>query len=428
MTPTPTSTPPPTRSSRRGLRKRYGSTMALDGFDLAVERGHRARPARPERRGQDDGRALPRHPDDFDDGARRRSTASTCGATRRPCASASASSASSTRSTRRSRRGRTSCCSPASAACRSRGRGDAPTTCSRRSRWRMPPTARSRVLRRDAPTPRHRREPRAHARRSCSSTSRPPDSTRAVAPPSGRRSREVAAAGTTVLLTTQYLDEADQLADRISVMDHGRVIAEGTPRRAQAPHRRRPRRRGHPPTAPGSRMPRSSIGRATGAAASVDADTRTVTVEVADGAAALAADRARARRRGAHGRRPRPAPPHARRGVPAPHRRRHAPTPARRHDDHHDPATPAIAAAPGLRDRRSNALREGLLIAGRDAAALGARALGLRVRPRVQPHAHPHVRLPLRRGHRDPGRAATTSPSCCRACSRSRCCSASSRP
>jgi ABC-2 type transport system ATP-binding protein len=35
--------------------------------------------------------------------------------------------------------------------------------------------------------------------------------------------------GTTILLTTQYLDEADQLADRISVMDAGRVIAEGTP-------------------------------------------------------------------------------------------------------------------------------------------------------------------------------------------------------
>ena len=41
--------------------------------------------------------------------------------------------------------------------------------------------------------------------------------------------REVSAAGTTVLLTTQYLDEADKLASRISVMDHGRVIAEGTP-------------------------------------------------------------------------------------------------------------------------------------------------------------------------------------------------------
>jgi daunorubicin/doxorubicin transport system ATP-binding protein len=41
--------------------------------------------------------------------------------------------------------------------------------------------------------------------------------------------RSLVAAGTTVLLTTQYLDEADQLADRIAVIDHGKVIAEGRP-------------------------------------------------------------------------------------------------------------------------------------------------------------------------------------------------------
>jgi len=40
--------------------------------------------------------------------------------------------------------------------------------------------------------------------------------------------RALVAAGTTVLLTTQYLDEADKLAQRIAVVDHGRVIAEGT--------------------------------------------------------------------------------------------------------------------------------------------------------------------------------------------------------
>ncbi len=40
--------------------------------------------------------------------------------------------------------------------------------------------------------------------------------------------RSLVGGGTTVLLTTQYLEEADQLAHRISVVDHGRVIADGT--------------------------------------------------------------------------------------------------------------------------------------------------------------------------------------------------------
>lgn len=51
--------------------------------------------------------------------------------------------------------------------------------------------------------------------------------------PRGRRGmwqivRELAAGGTTIFLTTQYLQEADELADRIAVLDHGRLVAEGT--------------------------------------------------------------------------------------------------------------------------------------------------------------------------------------------------------
>ena len=41
--------------------------------------------------------------------------------------------------------------------------------------------------------------------------------------------RDLAASGVTILLTTQYLEEADQLADRIAVLDQGKLVAEGTP-------------------------------------------------------------------------------------------------------------------------------------------------------------------------------------------------------
>ncbi len=41
--------------------------------------------------------------------------------------------------------------------------------------------------------------------------------------------RDLVAGGVTIFLSTQYLDEADQLADHVAVLDHGRIVAEGTP-------------------------------------------------------------------------------------------------------------------------------------------------------------------------------------------------------
>ncbi|MFF3249438.1 ATP-binding cassette domain-containing protein [Actinacidiphila glaucinigra] len=97
--------------------------------------------------------------------------------------------------------------------------------------------------------------------------------------------RSLADGGTTVLLTTQYLEEADQLADRISVVDHGRVIADGTADELKA-------RTGGDRidvvlrdagqlAAAGALLP------ASGGEVSVDADRRLVSAPVADRMAAL---------------------------------------------------------------------------------------------------------------------------------------------
>ena len=67
--------------------------------------------------------------------------------------------------------------------------------------------------------------------------------------------RELVADGVTIFLTTQYLDEADQLADRIAVLDQGRLVAQGTPDGAQAPDPR------HPRTAPVRQVSTSSTRR-----------------------------------------------------------------------------------------------------------------------------------------------------------------------
>ena len=67
--------------------------------------------------------------------------------------------------------------------------------------------------------------------------------------------------GTTVFLTTHYLEEADALADRLAIIDHGLIVAEGTARRAEAPGRRRrhhARRRRRPGARPRDR-PRPAV-------------------------------------------------------------------------------------------------------------------------------------------------------------------------
>jgi ABC-2 type transport system ATP-binding protein len=91
--------------------------------------------------------------------------------------------------------------------------------------------------------------------------------------------RSLVAGGTTVLLTTQYLDEADQLADRIAVVDHGRVIADGTPGQLKS-------RIGGDQIdvvvrgADELTAAAGIVGRVAGAAVEVDADTRRISAPV----------------------------------------------------------------------------------------------------------------------------------------------------
>jgi daunorubicin resistance ABC transporter ATP-binding subunit len=100
--------------------------------------------------------------------------------------------------------------------------------------------------------------------------------------------RELVADGTDVVLTTQYLDEADHLADRIVIIDHGRTIAEGSPAALKAQGGRdvieaHPRQREQAATVA------TVLGTAIGAVAAIDTDTGRVSVPVDDGTHGLAA-------------------------------------------------------------------------------------------------------------------------------------------
>ena len=66
------------------------------------------------------------------------------------------------------------------------------------------------------------------ARACSSSTSRRRGSTRRLERACGTRSARLRESGTTVFLTTHYLDEADALADRLAIIDHGTIVASGT--------------------------------------------------------------------------------------------------------------------------------------------------------------------------------------------------------
>ena len=114
--------------------------------------------------------------------------------------------------------------------------------------------------------------------------------------------------GVTVFLTTQYLEEADVLADRVGIIDHGRIVAEGTPAAAEGGDRQADGR-----------------GRARGSPTSGSAGVDPLPVRDRDGGAAGRERRAARRPRRARRRDPRPRP-----GEPAGGRDQPAPTVARR--------------------------------------------------------------------------------------------------
>ena len=252
---TTTEIPPPAIEAR-GLVKRFGDKVAVDGLDLTVPTGGVYGVLGPQRRRQDHDAADAGHAV-----APRRWRGPADGRRRRPRRRRRPQPGQPHRPVRQPRRGP------------DRAREHRPAGPAPRAQAAPGPGAGRRAARPSA-SPRRRTSRSSTTPAACAgvstsppASSSPPTSSSSTSPPPGLdpRSRNqvwdiiraLVAGGTTVLLTTQYLDEADQLADRIAVIDRGKVIAEGTPGQLKASRRRR-----HPPR-PG-RRPRAALRRRAG--------------------------------------------------------------------------------------------------------------------------------------------------------------------
>ena len=275
------------------------------------------------------------------------------------------------------------------------------------------------LLRRDAPTPRPRGKPHraaaAHLPRRADHGPRPPHPRADVGhdPPPRRH-------GSTVLLTTQYLDEADQLADRIAVIDRGMVVAEGTADELKALGRRSACSCGSP--TPRDLDACARLERVLG----VDASSRRRPAASPPRCATPTPSPtcSSVPRRGHPPRRAQRAEADPRRGVPHPHRPRRrgrgadasrAPRPsskgARMSACHHAPSRPARRAQEPRRAsaRPSASAHHGLPRPAQDPA----HARAAHRRDVAADHLHADVHVHLRR--RDRRRRATTCPSSSRA-------------
>ena len=304
-----------------GLRKSYGDHLVLDGVDLDRRRGHDLRPARPQRRRQDDDRADPL---DADRRRRRRPSGSPATTSRRDPdgvrAAIGVTGQFSAVDNLLTGQENLLLMADLHHLDRAEGRRRAADLLERfdladaaakpaatysggmrrRLDLAMTLVGDPRLIFLDEPT-----------------TGLDPRSRRTM----WQIIRDLVAGGVTIFLTTQYLEEADQLADRIAVLDHGRLVAEGTAERAQAARPRRPHpARSSPTPTTWSRPPaRSATRRATDDGLALQGPERRQRRLAARRCSSRLDDVARSRAHRPHAR--------PRRRLPRPHRHRTARSP-----------------------------------------------------------------------------------------------------